>query len=296
MSPQLRRCRGGAGTLCALLAVAGAAVGACGVPPSERAEEQAPQIGRGGELSAAARKEVGAELDAVITRVEREFDVRAGVSVADVQGTLDAGIPGEEPTWSTVKLPIAIVAAGLGAEDSVVDLAIKESDNDAAYALWMTIAYAEGDPVAAVEDFVATHDSRAQLQDPFGYSTWLLEDQARFARNLSCMPEAEHVYKAMGEIVHWQRNGLSALQNSRAKGGWGLSELDDTYTHRQVGVRSDGHGDLGVALEVTMPSEAAGDAEDALNALAEETDHVLARALHSGALQAVEHCEPGAAA
>lgn len=174
-----------------------------------------------------------------------------------------------------------------------MDLAIKESDNDAAYALWSHVQWNEGDASSALKELLDDYGSTGELEEPFGYSRWLLKDQAVFGSQLPCIPEAEYVYDAMDEIVAWQDNGLDKLPNTRAKGGWGLSEEDNGYTHRQVGVRDTGNGgSIGLAIEVTMPGESADKAIPALNVLAAGVDRAVTEALEGGALTAVKDCEP----
>lgn len=244
--------------------------------------------------------DVSSELRAVIADVESEFDVRAGVSVADKEETFNAGLKGDEPAWSTVKVPIAIVALRDGASPELVDLAIKESDNDAAYALWSHVQWTEGDAGSAVKALLKEYDSTGEFAEPFGYSTWLLEEQAKFGAHLPCIPEAEQVYDAMDDIVEWQDNGLDKLPDTRAKGGWGLSETDNGYTHRQIGVRETTGGDtaengaVGLAIEVTMPGEYADEAIPALDTLAAGVDRVVSEALEAGALAPLVGCaQPG---
>ena len=173
-----------------------------------------------------------------------------------------------------------------------MDLAIKESDNDAAYALWSHVQWNEGDASSALKELLDDYGSTGELEEPFGYSRWLLKDQAVFGSQLPCIPEAEYVYDAMDEIVAWQDNGLDKLPNTRAKGGWGLAEEDNVYTHRQVGVRDTNGGSVGLAIEVTMPGESADKAISALNVLAAGVDRSVTDALDAGALTPVKDCEP----
>lgn len=257
--------------------------------PEESPREEAP-----------ASYDVRTELRDVVADVEKEFNVRAGVAVADREGTVKAGLRGEEPAWSTVKVPIAIAALRDGASPELVDLAIKESDNDAAYALWSHVRWTEGDAGSEVTALLEEYGSTGEFEEPFGYSTWLLEEQAEFGAHLPCIPEAEQVYDAMDDIVEWQDNGLDKLPNTRAKGGWGLSEYDNGYTHRQIGVRETTASDsskestVGLAIEVTMPGEYAEEAIPALNVLAAGVDRVVTEALETGALKPVEGCAPPA--
>ena len=240
--------------------------------------------------------DVSSQLRAVIAGVESEFDVRAGVSVADKKKTFNAGLKGHEPAWSTVKVPIAIAALRDGASLELVDLAIKESDNDAAYALWSHVQWTEGDAGSAVKSLLKEYDSTGEFAEPFGYSTWSLEEQAKFGAHLPCIPEAEQVYDAMDDIVEWQDNGLDKLPDTRAKGGWGLSETDNGYTHRQIGVRETAGGGtaensaVGLAIEVTMPGEYADEAIPALDMLAAGVDRVVSEALKARALTPLEGC------
>ncbi|MFG6304024.1 hypothetical protein ACGLFO_11690 [Corynebacterium hesseae] len=199
-------------------------------------------------------------------------------------------------------MPIAIAALRDEASPELVDLAIKESDNDAAYALWSHVRWTEGDAGSAVKALLKEYDSSGEFEEPFGYSTWLLEEQAKFGAHLPCIPEAAQVYDAMDDIVEWQDNGLDRLPHTRAKGGWGLSEEDNGYTHRQIGVREtegageDADGAVGLAIEVTMPGDYAEEAIPALNLLAAGVDRVVTEALGEGALKPLVGCaRPGAA-
>ena len=279
------------------LAVATTAAG-CSAPDRDAVQE-APETSSEGVKNS---YDLDAELRAVVADVESEYDVQAGVSVADRQGTFNAGLRGEEPAWSTVKVPIAIAALRDEASPELVDLAIKESDNDAAYALWSHVRWTEGDAGSAVKALLKEYDSSGEFEEPFGYSTWLLEEQAKFGAHLPCISEAAQVYDAMDDIVEWQDNGLDRLPHTRAKGGWGLSEEDNGYTHRQIGVREtegvgkDADGTVGLAIEVTMPGDYAEEAIPALNLLAAGVDRVVTEALGEGALKPLVGCaRPGAA-
>lgn len=282
-------------SLTAVSLAACAAVTGCSRPdnapgPMEETDHSVMRTGQ------ASDYDIKAALNEVIRGVETDFEdyeIRAGVAVADSTGAVQVGLRGEEPTWSTVKVPIAIAALRDGASSDLVDLAIKESDNDAAYALWSHVGWNEGDAGHAVKKLLAEYDSRGELEEPFGYSTWLLKDQAVFGSHLPCIPEAEYVYEVMDQIVAWQDNGLDKLPDTRAKGGWGLSEEDNSYTHRQLGVRDTGSGgSVGLAIEVTMPGVSAEQAIPALNVLAAGVDRVVTEALDAGTLKPVEECEP----
>ena len=284
----------GAALLTVCLATGATASGCSRPDENPRSVEETSAQGAKG-AGQASDYDLNAALRNVINEVEseyKEYDIRAGVAVADNTGVVKAGLPGEEPTWSTVKVPIAIAALRDGASPDLVDLAIKESDNDAAYALWSHVQWNEGDASSALKELLDDYGSTGELEEPFGYSRWLLKDQAVFGSQLPCIPEAEYVYDAMDEIVAWQDNGLDKLPNTRAKGGWGLSEEDNGYTHRQVGVRDTNGGSVGLAIEVTMPGESADKAIPALNVLVAGVDRSVTDALEGGALTPVKDCEP----
>lgn len=286
--------RRGAALLTVCLAASATASGCSRPDENPRSVEETSAQGAKG-AGQASDYDLNAALRNVINEVEseyKEYDIQAGVAVADSAGVVQAGLPGEEPTWSTVKVPIAIAALRDGASPDLVDLAIKESDNDAAYALWSHVQWDEGDASSALKELLGDYGSTGELEEPFGYSRWLLKDQAVFGSHLPCIPEAEYVYEAMDEIVAWQDNGLDKLPNTRAKGGWGLSEEDNGYTHRQVGVRDTNGGSVGLAIEVTMPGESADKAISALNVLASGVDRSVTDALDAGALTPVKDCEP----
>ena len=284
----------GAALLTVCLA-ASATVSGCSRPEENPRSAEATSEQQAKDVGKASDFDLNAALRNVINEVEseyKEYDIQAGVAVADSAGVVQAGLPGEEPTWSTVKVPIAIAALRDGASPDLVDLAIKESDNDAAYALWSHVQWNEGDASSALKELLGDYGSTGELEEPFGYSRWLLKDQAVFGSHLPCIPEAEYVYEAMDEIVAWQDNGLDKLPNTRAKGGWGLSEEDNGYTHRQVGVRDTGNGgSIGLAIEVTMPGASAEKAIPALNVLAAGVDRAVTEALDGGALTPVKECE-----
>ncbi|HFG8773211.1 S-adenosylmethionine synthetase [Corynebacterium striatum] len=233
------------------------------------------------------------ELDRVIRRVEKRYGVEAGVAIDAQSGSVQRGLKGEEPTWSTIKVPIAIAAAEVGADEQMIDLAIEQSDNDAAYALWTQVQWETGDANGAVSDLLDEYDAPAKVEDSFGYSTWTLKNQAAFGASLPCVAHARHVNDAMDNLIVYHDNGLSALPDTRAKGGWGLSEIDGMYTHRQFGVRSTKGAEpqsVGLAIEVVMPGDDFSNAESALNALAKGVDKLVEQAIEDGAIKPYAAC------
>jgi hypothetical protein len=140
-------------------------------------------------------------------------------------------------------------------------LAITESDNDAALALWaglgpsaaaaaqtQAILRAGGDAATVVPS-----ERRRPEFTPFGQSIWSLAAQATFAASLPGMAHAGPVLELMGQVVPSQRWGIGSLSTTVAfKGGWGPG-LDGAYLVRQMAVVQVQDGSrIGVAL-ATLP-------------------------------------------
>lgn len=252
-------------------------------PPNQQDAE--PQL----RDTAVEKSDIQADLDELIEEVENERDVNAGLAISGENRVLTAGVEGMSPAWSTIKVPIAIAALRDGADESLVDLAIKESDNDAASALWSQVVWTEGDPAEVINDMLKHYDAEADINTAaFGYSEWPLKQQANFGRQIECIPEAEYVYEALDDVVDWQKEGLSAQPNTRAKGGWGLSEVDDIYTDRQVGEMTIDGGDIGLAITIEGTEEE--ESRDALNDLAEGVVEVAAVAVEEGIVKQRTEC------
>ncbi|MDU7790926.1 MAG: hypothetical protein E7J80_12040, partial [Corynebacterium sp.] len=222
----------------------------------------------------------------------KKYHAKVGVAISAGEDTFVAGDKGEGPVWSTIKVPIAIAALKDGADKSLVDLAIKESDNDAAFALWSQVQWREGSAENAVKALLDDYGSHAKIHDSaFGYSTWSLKDQAVFGAELPCIPEADYVHKVLKDIVSWQRVGLSAQPRTRAKSGWGLDEEENEYTYRQFGVHEVDGKRVGVALSVVMDGEDYADAEPAVKYLAHQLVDIVDTGVDAGAIKAVAHCK-----
>lgn len=240
----------------------------------------------------------------LVEEVEEEFGATVSLAVVDSKRDYLAGSDGSEPAWSTIKVPIAIAALRDGADEELVDAAIKESDNDAALALWNQVEWAEGSAQHSIEELLDSFDSEVSMDEAFGMSTWKVKDQARFASHLGCIPEAEYVYGAMREIVDWQKWGLSGLDGVHSKGGWGLDEDDGEYTSRQIGVMPVDGGEIGIALAASWQTwdddadfvdESDYDgvediAAAALDELASRLEVLIDEALKSGDLSPVNDC------
>lgn len=249
-------------------------------------------------------------LQQIVDDVEEDFGGTVSLAVEGDDSAHLAGSDGSEPAWSTIKVPIAIAALRDGAPEELVDSAIKESDNDAAYTLWQQVEWAEGSAQESIEALLNDFESNVEMEQAFGMSTWKVKDQARFASRLGCVPEFEYVYEAMQDIVDWQQWGLATLEGVHSKGGWGLDDTNGVYTSRQLGVMPVASqndvpgGAIGVALSMSwdtwgQDSDAAEEAgydstEDlaaaALNEIALRMETVIEKALETGQLKAVDDC------
>lgn len=285
--------------------------------PSQEQPSDAPVAAAGSSAASASGGEARAQLedrleDLVADLVKDHHDAEVGIALTDAQGALATGAPGKGPAWSTIKVPIAITALRNGASTDLVDAAIKESDNDAAYALWSKVKWSEDNATAAIDEVLAEGSSKATWQKPdangdvsFGYAEWLLKDQATFAAHLNCVANNKQVSRAMGDIVEWQQYGLTALDNTRAKGGWGFDEDSGRYTQRQFGVLDIGdttpgeHGSIGIAMTVVFhdmddfdsEQDAYDDAVKALDDAASDLKDMISEGIDDGTLTPVHDCD-----
>ena len=148
-----------------------------------------------------------------------------------------------------MKVPVVIACITSDRADwRDVELAIVQSDNDAAMRLWERL----DDGPAEVEAVLRrTGDGETRVErepDPrgwssFGRTVWSLAAAATFYRALArgklLAPEdTDRVLDAMGRIVPEQRWGLGAIPGIRFKGGWGPSESGG-YDVIQVGIAGD---------------------------------------------------------
>ena len=171
-------------------------------------------------------------------------------------------------------------------------MAIKESDNDAAYSLWSQVQWHEGSADKAVEELLEDYGSHADIHNTaFGYSTWSLKDQAVFGAELPCIEEADYVHKVLKDIVSWQKIGLSKEKRTRAKSGWGLDEDENEYTYRQFGVHEVTGKRIGVALSVVTDGEDYAKAEPAVKYLAQEMVGIVDRGVKKGIIKPAAHCK-----
>lgn len=235
---------------------------------------------------------VRTQLDRAVDKTARKYHAKVGVAISAGDDTIAVGDKGKGPVWSTIKVPIAIAALKDGADKSLVDLAIKESDNDAAYSLWSQVQWHEGSADKAVEELLEDYGSHADIHNTaFGYSTWSLKDQAVFGAELPCIEEADYVHKVLNDIVSWQKIGLSKEERTRAKSGWGLDEDENEYTYRQFGVHEVTGKRVGVALSVVTDGEDYAKAEPAVKYLAHEMVGIVDRGVKKGIIKPAAHCK-----
>ena len=235
---------------------------------------------------------VRTQLDRAVDKAARKYHAKVGVAISAGDVTIAVGDKGKGPVWSTIKVPIAIAALKDGADKSLVDLAIKESDNDAAYSLWSQVQWHEGSADKAVEELLEDYGSHADIHDTaFGYSTWSLKDQAVFGAELPCIEEAGYVHKVLKDIVSWQKIGLSKEKRTRAKSGWGLDEDDNEYTYRQFGVHEVAGKRVGVALSVVTDGEDYAKAEPAVKYLAHELVDIVDKGVEKGNIEPAAQCK-----
>ncbi|WP_287555674.1 hypothetical protein [Corynebacterium sp.] len=232
------------------------------------------------------------QLDRAVDKTARKYHAKVGVAISAGDDAIAVGDKGKGPVWSTIKVPIAIAALKDGADKSLVDLAIKESDNDAAYSLWSQVQWHEGSADKTVEELLEDYGSHADIHNTaFGYSTWSLKDQAVFGAELPCIEEADYVHKVLKDIVSWQKIGLSKEKRTRAKSGWGLDEDENEYTYRQFGVHEVTGKRVGVALSVVTDGEDYAKAEPAVKYLAHEMVGIVDRGVKKGIIKPAAHCK-----
>lgn len=197
-------------------------------------------------------EELRQELRALIREVNAEHGGRSGVAVSTAEGVAHSGLSGNSWAWSTIKVPLAIVADEQGVvTGELIDASISSSDNDAAYAVSELLDGDYGDLRHVPE-----------IADPPGETTWRLEDQALFASELPCVDAAGTTYGAMGEIVEWQQAGLAEIPDAHYKGGWGY-DTETIYTLRQFGTAEVDDGVVGLAI-ITHPDDGSHETAEAI--------------------------------
>ncbi|MFT3661598.1 MAG: hypothetical protein QM809_09390 [Gordonia sp. (in: high G+C Gram-positive bacteria)] len=176
------------------------------------------------------------------------FGEGVGVAVAPVGGgpALTFGDQSVRVAWSTIKVPLALAAIRNGkAEDSVVQNAIVDSDNDAALALRKSLGTEDQARKKVTAVLRAGGDKTVEavkIQDPtetFGLTPWSLASAAGFAAKLPCLQDSTEILTYMGEVAANQQWGLESIRSKKVttavKGGWGPAD-DGSYEVRQLGL------------------------------------------------------------
>jgi hypothetical protein len=195
-------------------------------------------------------------------QLEAALGGRLGVALMPVgsSGTpMSFGDWANGPAWSTMKVPLAIAAlrqGGSGTTSESVRVAITQSDNDAADAIWRGL----GSPEAAagkVDSVLREAGDPTQVQSrrsrpeysAFGQTDWSLQNQTEFLASTACDYRSTPIFDLMGKIADDQQWGLGTIPGTRFKGGWGPLETGG-YLVRQLGVIDTDRGQVAVAIAV----------------------------------------------
>lgn len=197
------------------------------------------------------------DLQSLIDAAVVQHGGSAGIAIAEGNGAVTAGDVSAHPSWSTIKVPIAIAAMRTDPMwASTMSSAIRQSDNGAAEKLWSALGE-PGQAAASTSAVLAETGVHLEVNQKhtragyssFGQTPWSVSEQARFAAQLPCVAGAESVVADMARVTEEQRFGLGRLNGARAKGGWG-PDPDGAYTVRQLGIISGPVGEVAVALWV----------------------------------------------
>ncbi|WP_165164773.1 hypothetical protein [Corynebacterium qintianiae] len=202
-----------------------------------------------------------------LAEIEDETGTELGISLYDGHINGHTGTIATLPSWSTVKVPIALSAQehcsySDAAISSMIESSIEWSDNASAYSLLQCVGE------ESVEEEVADAGAVIDVRSAFGRSQWPLASAARYAWHLSTLDEDNEVIIAMRDVVDGQRWGLGNLENAAFKGGWSGDRLDGSWHSRQLGfVRVDGQA-LGIAIAARSPAGSYVSTTEALDKLA----------------------------
>lgn len=212
------------------------------------------------------------DLDENVAEIEEQLDVQVGVAVFDGTQDITAGSVGVMPAWSTIKVPIALVAQkhcsyGEKALEKLTEAAIEWSDNDATDQLWGCLGSA-ADASRLVSEEIAKSGVTVKPQPAWGTTAWTLPGQARYGYQLAAVPEDNPVIVDMHKIVDEHRYGLGQLDNVPFKGGW--SDADDGSWHtRQFGFTTIGETTYGIAIAARSLDGSEEDCQEALTHVAD---------------------------
>ncbi len=254
--------------LASVFLVAGVAMGGCSrVAEPATPEGPAPEVG----AVSGARLDLSG-LSKKVAAIEEETGVQVGVAIFDGTQDVTAGSVGVLPAWSTIKVPIALVAQehcayGEAAVPDLTEAAIEWSDNDATNQLWSCIG-----PDAEAEKLVSEEIAKSGItvapEAAWGATVWTLPGQARYGHYLASLPADNPVIVEMHKIVDEHRYGLGQLDNVPFKGGW--SDAPDGSWHtRQFGFTTVGDTTYGIAIGARSLDGSEEDCQEALTRVAD---------------------------
>lgn len=211
--------------------------------------------------------------------IEEETGTELGISLYDGHVNGYTGTIATLPSWSTVKVPIALAAqqhcdVSDAALETLIEASIEWSDNDSASTLLQCVG------TQHVEEEVAEAGATIDVNSAFGRSEWPLASAARYGWYLSTRDEDNEVIIAMHNVIDEQQWGLGALDDAAFKGGWSGDRLDGSWHSRQFGfVPMDGAA-LGVAIAARSPEGSYADTIEALDQLTAVLAEQLGVAVH----------------
>ncbi|AWB83121.1 hypothetical protein [Corynebacterium liangguodongii] len=215
-----------------------------------------------------------ADLQDDLEAIEEDTGTQLGVSLDN--GSVNAFIGQLEtlPSWSTIKVPIALAAQDYCAFDdetisAMIKSSIEYSDNASAWQLLNCVG--QGDGVLAdsrVSEDVARTGSTIDIHRTFGRSNWPIAAASHYAWYLSTLDEDNEVIVAMRNIAEEQSWGLGTLESTAFKGGWSGDRLDGSWHSRQMGFVRVDDTPLGIAIASRSPEGSFTDTTDALDQLA----------------------------
>ena len=151
-----------------------------------------------------------------------------------------------------------------------VEIAITESDNEAAARLNATLKSMYGGPSTTAEILTdvlrRAGDTTTVIQpgkDPnttYGLTPWRAQDQVVFMAQLArgCLfddASTDHLLTTMGRVIDEQRWGLGSVGGQAFKGGWGAKTGETAFEVRQVGLLRAENGNPYVVAITAWPSQ-----------------------------------------
>lgn len=220
--------------------------------------------------------DITGQLQSAVDQAVAIYGGTAGIAFSDGSTTVAAGDISDAPSWSTIKVPIAIAALRQDPSQLAnATAAIQWSDNAAAEALWESLGTPDQAGIAT-GDVMAEGGSGFPINtmvtrsgfSSFGQTMWSTNDQARFVANLGCISGSAPVLQNMGMVEPSQSWGIGQLPGAKFKGGWG-PKPDGAYSARQFGLTTNSATGQtrALAIIVNPGSGTFGDAQSMANTL-----------------------------